>query len=167
MQRPSQLFSISDRQQIEQAVAEAESHTSAEIVAAVAGASGRYDRPEDIIGLWTGLVAMGVTWFLWKVEMPCAGKLGRKGTRPAVDCACAGRHFGIHRRCGRRQSHRMAPAPVHACPRNARGGLGSCPAGFLRPPRQPHRRPKWSLDLYFALRATWQPSSLTKWLLKG
>ena len=78
MQRPSQLFNASDRQQVEQAVAAAESHTSAEIVAAVAGASGRYDRPEDIIGLWTGLIFMCVTWALWTVEVPEQGSWGEK-----------------------------------------------------------------------------------------
>jgi putative membrane protein len=73
MQRPSRLFTSEDRQQVSQAVAAAESHTSAEIVAAVAGASGRYDRPEDMVGLWTALVAMGATWALWSVEIPEQG----------------------------------------------------------------------------------------------
>jgi putative membrane protein len=85
MQRPSHLFSESDRQQVEQAVAAAESQTSAEIVAAVAGASGRYDRPEDIIGLWTGLVAMGVTWALWSIEIPEQGSWGE--TSPLAQLA--------------------------------------------------------------------------------
>jgi putative membrane protein len=73
MQRPSRLFTSQDRQQVSQAVAAAESRTSAEIVAAVAGASGRYDRPEDMIGLWTAVVVMGVTWALWSVEIPEQG----------------------------------------------------------------------------------------------
>ena len=73
MQRPSQVFSADDRTRVGQAVTAAESQTSAEIVAAVAGASGRYDRAEDLIGLWTGLVAMGVTWALWPLEQPTRG----------------------------------------------------------------------------------------------
>ena len=85
MQRPSQLFSESDRQQVSAAVAAAESHTSAEIVAAVAGASGRYDRPEDIIGLWTGLIAMGVTWSLWSIEIPEQGSWAERS--PLVQLA--------------------------------------------------------------------------------
>jgi putative membrane protein len=69
MQRPSQLFSAEQRQRVNQVVAAAESKTAAEIVAAVASASGRYERSEDIIGLWFGLVALGLTWFLWPIEL--------------------------------------------------------------------------------------------------
>ncbi len=110
MQRPSQVFSAADRQQVEQAVAAAESHTSAEIVAAVAGASGRYDRPEDIIGLWTAVIALCVTWALWKVEAPQPGSWGEKAailqlialvTAVVVGFiagAVAGSHFGPLRR---------------------------------------------------------------------
>jgi putative membrane protein len=76
MKRPSQLFSAEDRQRVNQAVTSAESRTSAEIVAAVASVSGRYDRSEDIIGLWTGLVALGVTWMLWPRELPERGSWG-------------------------------------------------------------------------------------------
>jgi putative membrane protein len=77
MKRPSRLFSTDDRQRVNQAVASAESQTSAELVAAVASVSGRYDRSEDIIGLWTGLLALGVTWLLWPVELPERGSWGQ------------------------------------------------------------------------------------------
>ncbi len=73
MQLASHLFTADDRQRISKAVAAAESQTSAEIVPAVASASGRYDRPEDVIGLWTGLIAMSATWLLLPVESPEAG----------------------------------------------------------------------------------------------
>jgi len=76
MKRPSQVFSSDDRQQISQAVAAAESRTSGEIVAAVAGSSGRYDRAEDIIGLWTGLVAMLATFVMLPSEIPERGSWG-------------------------------------------------------------------------------------------
>ena len=58
MQRASKLFNDAQRKQIDEAVAQAESGTSAEIVPVVASASGRYDRPEDIAGLWVGVIAM-------------------------------------------------------------------------------------------------------------
>jgi putative membrane protein len=77
MKRPSQLFSTDDCQRVNQAVASAESRTSAELVAAVASVSGHYDRSEDIIGLWTGLIALGVTWMLWPVELPERGSWGQ------------------------------------------------------------------------------------------
>ena len=65
MQRASQAFHPQDRERINQAVQLAERGTSAEIVPVVASASGRYDRPEDIVGLWLALAAMVVIWFVF------------------------------------------------------------------------------------------------------
>ena len=62
MKPASRLFDDEQRQRINQAVAAAEAKTSAEIVPVVATASGRYDRPEDIVGLWLGVAAMVVVW---------------------------------------------------------------------------------------------------------
>jgi putative membrane protein len=62
MKRASQLFDQQQRQSINMAVAEAESKTSAELVPIVATSSGRYDRPEDIVGLWVGLGAAVIVW---------------------------------------------------------------------------------------------------------
>jgi putative membrane protein len=53
-----------DNKRINEAVAAAESKTSAEIVPVVAAVSGRYDRPEDIVGLWVAVLALAVTWCL-------------------------------------------------------------------------------------------------------
>ncbi len=64
MTAAEKLFTTEDRRRISLAVAEAELRTGAEIVPVVARASGRYDRPEDIVGLWTGLIALAVAWFL-------------------------------------------------------------------------------------------------------
>ena len=64
MQRASKLFTEEQRQRINQAVAEAESVTSVEFVPVVATASGRYDRPEDLVGLWLGVLGMIVAWLL-------------------------------------------------------------------------------------------------------
>jgi putative membrane protein len=65
MQRASTLFTAAQRQQIAQAVSQAESQTSCEIVPVVATASGRYDRAEDLVGLWLAvLAAIGVvSWY--------------------------------------------------------------------------------------------------------
>ena len=63
MQQTINLFSEADRARINAVIATAESQTSAEIVPAVATASGRYDRPEDIVGLWTALLALALTWW--------------------------------------------------------------------------------------------------------
>jgi putative membrane protein len=82
MQRASALFSSEDRQRVNQAVGSAESRTSAEIVAAVATASGRYDRAEDIVGLWIGLAALAICWALWPAELHEAG--GWNESSPAV-----------------------------------------------------------------------------------
>lgn len=68
MARASALFNPEETRRVESAVADAEKRTAAEIVPAVATASGRYDRAEDIVGLWLGLIAMAVVWFL--IETP-------------------------------------------------------------------------------------------------
>lgn len=64
MQRAADLFNADDRRQISQAVGEAEARTSAEIVPVVAASSGRYDRPEDIVGLWIGLLLLAIVWLV-------------------------------------------------------------------------------------------------------
>jgi putative membrane protein len=64
MQRASDLFTEQQRKQVEQAVVEAEAQTSCEIVPVVASASGRYDRPEDMIGLWLAVIAAVSTWLM-------------------------------------------------------------------------------------------------------
>ena len=57
MQRASTVFNEQQRNRVEQSVAEAEAKTSCELVPVVASASGRYDRPEDIVGVWFAVVA--------------------------------------------------------------------------------------------------------------
>ncbi|MEX0936863.1 MAG: hypothetical protein WDZ59_03310 [Pirellulales bacterium] len=60
----AQKLSISDadRDRINEAVREAEAATSAEILPVVARSSGRYDRPEDVIGLWFAAILMVIVW---------------------------------------------------------------------------------------------------------
>jgi putative membrane protein len=62
VQRASKLFGGEQRGRIEQAVIDAESKTSCEIVPVVATASGRYDRAEDIIGLWLVIASVAALW---------------------------------------------------------------------------------------------------------
>ena len=66
MQRASTFFTQDETARIEAAVAEAEANTSAEILPVVATASGRYDRPEDIAGLWCGALAAAIVWLLFR-----------------------------------------------------------------------------------------------------
>ena len=65
MQRASDLFSEEQREQIEKAVIEAEAKTACEVVPVVATASGRYDRAEDIIGLWLAVFAAIAVWLMF------------------------------------------------------------------------------------------------------
>ena len=65
MQQASDLFNEEQRKQIEKAVSEAEGRTSCEIVPVVATASGRYDRPEDMVGLWLAVLAAVSVWFVF------------------------------------------------------------------------------------------------------
>lgn len=62
MQSASTLFTDVDKQRIEQAVAAAEAQTSCEIMPVVATSSGRYDRAEDMIGLWLATITAIVLW---------------------------------------------------------------------------------------------------------
>ena len=64
MQQASTLFNEEQRQQVEQAVQAAEGITSCEIVPVVATSSGRYDRPEDMVGLWLAAIAAAIVWYL-------------------------------------------------------------------------------------------------------
>ncbi|MFN0056989.1 MAG: hypothetical protein ACKVX7_00900 [Planctomycetota bacterium] len=63
MRRASEMFTAEDRARINRAIVSAESKTSAEILAVVATDSGRYDRAEDIFGLWLGLLCLAGVWF--------------------------------------------------------------------------------------------------------
>ena len=65
MKQASNIFNSQQRQQVEQAITEAESATSCEIVPVVASASGRYDRAEDIIGLWLAVIAAAAVWLMF------------------------------------------------------------------------------------------------------
>ena len=69
----SEVFSDADHERVNQAVREAESSTSAEILPVVARSSGRYDRPEDIVGLWFAALAMIIVWFVFPLSRIEAG----------------------------------------------------------------------------------------------
>jgi putative membrane protein len=81
MRPASKLFSEADHRRVADAVARAETRTSAEIIPIVATSSGRYDRAEDIVGLWCGVIALCVGWWLaqgvelseWGVPRPRLG----------------------------------------------------------------------------------------------
>ncbi|MEX2285475.1 MAG: hypothetical protein WD648_00220 [Planctomycetaceae bacterium] len=68
MKKAADFFSDDDRARINRAVADAESQTSAEIVPVVAESSGRYDRPEDIVGLWLAVICLAIVW--WMLPQP-------------------------------------------------------------------------------------------------
>ena len=79
MQLASQALTNDDRDAICRAIAHAESSTSAEIVPVVATCSGRYDRAEDIVGLWMSVIALAVAWVFWP---PTPRDLGSWGGLP-------------------------------------------------------------------------------------
>jgi putative membrane protein len=64
MPSASKLFTEADHQRVTEAVRQAESKTAAEIIPVVASDSGRYDRAEDMAGLWFGLLALSAAW-IW------------------------------------------------------------------------------------------------------
>jgi putative membrane protein len=63
MARASEVFGTEGRRVVEEAIADVESRTSAEIVVVAATRSGRYDRAEDLFGLAVAMVVCFVVWF--------------------------------------------------------------------------------------------------------
>lgn len=62
MLKASDTLNKVQREQVDQAVREAELKTCAEIVPVVATQSGRYDRPEDLAGVWVAVLGVIVAW---------------------------------------------------------------------------------------------------------
>src|SRR5438105_1616418 len=77
MANTAKLFSDADRKRVTQAIQDAESKTSAEIMPVIAGSSGRYDRPEDIVGLWFAIIGIIVVWLVFPSPKPEAGSWDR------------------------------------------------------------------------------------------
>jgi len=82
MRRADDCFSAEDRQRVNRTVGQAEAKTSAEIVPVVVTASGRYDRAEDVVGLWCGTAAVIGAWFLVPATEEAPGTWG--GIPPEV-----------------------------------------------------------------------------------
>ena len=68
MSRLEHLLSQSDRDAVNLAVKSAEALTSAEIIPVIAAGSGRYDRSEDIVGLWSAVALLFMVWFIRPVD---------------------------------------------------------------------------------------------------
>jgi len=82
MKKASQYFTDEEKKEITDAVLKAESLTSAEIVPVAATCSGRYDRAEDIIGVFFGIIAMIVVWSI--APNPDAEIAGSWGDAPVA-----------------------------------------------------------------------------------
>jgi len=101
MKLASDTFTQEQAKQINETVVEAESHTSAEIVPVVATASGRYDRPEDIVGLWFALLAAAAVWLIVPASpvWPLVAILGAIVVGFAVGVVTATRVAWLRRLC--------------------------------------------------------------------
>ncbi len=73
MKKASALFSEQERKLIDDAVAEAESKTSGEIVPVIASQSGRYDRAEDLFGFSLALALLAIVWYFFQAAKPLEG----------------------------------------------------------------------------------------------
>ncbi len=74
MNNALQFLNESDKKSVEQAIAEAEKLTSAEIVCAVATESGRYDRAEAYCGLLGSVISLGVLhWIVYQISVQNGG----------------------------------------------------------------------------------------------
>lgn len=76
MKTASSLLGQEDRERVEAAVKAAEARTSAEIVPAVGTSSGRYDRAEDIAGVWLSALLLVVAWLVMPWERSELGDWG-------------------------------------------------------------------------------------------
>jgi putative membrane protein len=72
-------YGPADHQRVNDAIAAAESQTGAEIIPVIAGSSGRYDRPEDIVGLWCAMLALVAGWALYPLPEVDSGHWGGPG----------------------------------------------------------------------------------------
>lgn len=79
MQLASQVINAQQRSRIEAAVAAAEAQTSCEIVPVVATSSGRYDRAEDLVGLWLAIIGAAIVW----LALPRSAESGAWNELPA------------------------------------------------------------------------------------
>lgn len=76
MQSAFNYLTEEQQQQVEQAVVDAESKTSCEIVPVLATSSGRYDRPEDVVGLWLTVITALCFWYFFPSMEGQAGDWG-------------------------------------------------------------------------------------------
>ena len=67
MFKASEFFAQEQQTAVEAAIAEAETKTSCEIVTVMASTSGRYDRGEDVAGLWLGAISVLCAWIVWPI----------------------------------------------------------------------------------------------------
>jgi len=72
MKKASTFFTEEEKAQINQAVTDAEKKTSGEIVPVLASDSGRYDRGEDIGGLWFACIVLSLIWVYVQGVIPAA-----------------------------------------------------------------------------------------------
>lgn len=63
MQSAFDYLTDDQQKQVEQAVVDAEKKTACEIVPVLSTSSGRYDRPEDIVGLWFTVITALCLWY--------------------------------------------------------------------------------------------------------
>lgn len=79
--KASKYFHPDETTRIHLAVAEAEKTTSAEIVPAIATASGRYDRAEDVAGVWLAAIFVTIAWILLRWQGPETAQWGTTWSR--------------------------------------------------------------------------------------
>ena len=78
MRKASEIINAEQRSRIASAVSAAESRTCCEIVPVVATVSGRYDRAEDLVGLWCAIIGAVVAF----LTLPGHTDAGRWGGIP-------------------------------------------------------------------------------------
>ena len=95
MHNASKALSEADIREVNHAIDAAAGKTSAKIVPVVATCSGRYDRAEDMVGLWAAALGLALTWALLSrapigQEFAHAGKISAVALLPVLGVVVLG-----------------------------------------------------------------------------
>ncbi len=98
MSKSNTALTSEQQERIEQAIAQAASRTGAEIIPVISHSSGRYDRAEDLVGLWAAAVGLVLTWLILSLapignEFAVQGNISGAGLVPVLGAVIIG--FGV------------------------------------------------------------------------
>ncbi|MDY6912931.1 MAG: hypothetical protein SVT52_00500 [Planctomycetota bacterium] len=81
MLKPDKLLTEADVQQVNEVASYARARSNVDIIPVVTGSSGKYDRAEDMVGLWAAALGLALLWLLFSrvVGRETVGQTGTNG----------------------------------------------------------------------------------------